>query len=139
MTIYVDENMPPVFAEGFQKLQAPLFYKLKLPQAVEVKSIKIEFGQGVADEDWIPQLKGQQACVITQDYNIHRIRNQRALCEQYELGLIYLRPPSKSGFGYWEIVAKLVQHWEEILEVASYETRPFAYQITPRSKKLERF
>lgn len=139
MTIYVDENMPPVFAEGFQKLQAPLFYKLKLPQPITVKSIAIEFGRGVADEDWIPQLKGQRACVITQDYNIQRIRNQRALCEQYELGLIYLRPPSKSGFRYWDMVAKLVQHWVEILEVASREARPFTYQITSKSKKLEAF
>ncbi len=139
MTIYVDENMPPVFAEGFQKLQAPLFYKLKLPQVIEVKSIEVEFGRGVADEEWIPLLEGKKACVITQDYNIHRIRSQRVLCEQYELGMIYLRPPSKSGFGYWELVAKLVQHWEEILRVASHETRPFAYQIRPKAKRLETF
>jgi len=139
MIIYVDENMPPVFAKGFQILQTPLSSKLQLKEKVTVKSIKIEFGEGIEDEDWIPQLEGQKACVITQDYNIQRIRHQRALCEEYKLGMIYFRPPSKTGFSYWDMVSLMVKHWPEILKKADREKQPFAFKITSRSSKLEEF
>lgn len=137
MIIYVDHNMPPVFAQGFQILQAPLGSKLNLKDKVEVRSIKIEFGDGVEDEDWIPQLEGQKACVITQDYSIQRIRHQRALCEEYNLGMIYFRPPSNTGFSYWDMVNLMVKHWPEILKKTTRKKPPFAFKITSRSAKLE--
>lgn len=139
MIIYIDENMPPVFARGFHELQAPLTAKLELWEEVGVKSIREEFGEGIEDEDWIPKLKGQKACVITQDYNIQRIRHQRALCEEFGLGMFYFRPPSKRGFSYWDMVKLMIKHWPEILKKASREPRPFAFKITAKSSNLETF
>ena len=99
----------------------------------------MEFGEGVEDEEWIPRLKGQQACVITQDYNIHRIRHQRVLCEEFGLGMFYFRPPTKNGFSYWNMVKVMVRHWPEMLKRADREPRPFAFKITSSSSKLEAF
>jgi len=137
MIIYIDENMAPVLAKGFNLLQTPLNFQLKLQDAIEVKSIKEVFGEGTPDEDWIPIAGQEGACVITQDYNIQRIRHQRDLCEKHGLGIFYFRPPSKNGFSYWEMVKLLVKHWEEIIKITSKKTRPFSYKITCKSSSLE--
>lgn len=136
MIIYVDENLAPVLAKGFDILQKPLNYKLKDP--IEVKSIKQEFGEGAKDEDWIPKVSKDQDCVITQDYNIKRIQHQRKLCEKQGLGMFYFRPPSKNGFSYWDMLTMMVKVWPEIIKKASREERPFSYRLTSKSKKLEK-
>lgn len=135
MIIYIDENLAPLLSEGFNLLQKPLNFVLK--ESIEVKSIKKEFGEGALDEDWIPKLQKSKDCVVTQDYNINRIREQRQLCEQYEIGMFYFRPPSKNGFTYWDMLKMLVKHWPEIVKKASKEKRPFAYKVTSRSPNLE--
>lgn len=136
MIIYVDENLAPVLSKGFNLLQKPLNFGLKEP--IEVKSIKEIFGKGALDEDWIPKLQKGKDCVITQDYNINRIREQRQLCEQYEIGMFYFRPPSKNGFTYWDMLKMMVKHWQEIIKIASKEKRPFSYKATSKSAKLEK-
>lgn len=135
MIIYIDENLAPLLSEGFNLLQKPLNFNLK--EKIEVKSIKKEFGQGALDEDWIPKLEKGKDCVITQDYNINRIREQRQLCEQYKVGMFYFRPPSKTGFTYWDMLKMLVKHWPEIIKKATKEKRPFAFKVTSKSTKLE--
>lgn len=137
MIIYVDENMAPVLAKGFNLLQDPLNFQLGIKDPIEVKSIKEVFGEGTPDEDWIPIAGAEGACVLTQDYNINRIKHQRELCEKHGLGIFYFRPPSKNGFSYWEMVKHLVKHWEEIIKTASKKSRPFSYRITSKSSGLE--
>ena len=129
--------MPRMLAEGFNILQEPENFRLKLTDKSEVKSIKKEFGEGALDEDWIPKAGQLNACVITQDYNINRIKHQRALCEKYNLGMFYFRPPSKNGFTYWEMVKLLTKHWPEIIKIATKKTRPFSYKITSKPRSLE--
>ena len=138
MIIYVDENMPPVFAEGFQTLQAPLVYKLGITESILVKSVATAFKPGIADEDWIPELKNQRACIITQDISIHHRPHQKALYEQYNVGMFFLCPPKKRGLSYWEQVSLLVKYWPAVLEKASNEPRPFSFKITLGSTVLKR-
>lgn len=135
MIIYIDENLSPYLARGFHIIQEPLNYKL--PEFIEVRSIKDEFGKGAKDEDWIPMAGKNKACVITQDYNIQRIRHQRELCNQYELGMFYFRPPSKTGLNYIDMLKLMVKHWEEITKIATKKKRPFAYKITLKGKITE--
>lgn len=135
MIIYIDENLAPVLSEGFNLLQKPLNFSLK--ESIEVKSIKEVFGEGALDEEWIPKLQKGKDCVVTQDYNINRIREQRQLCEQYEIGVFYFRPPSKNGFTYWDMLKMLVKHWPEIIKKTDKEKRPFAFKATSKSSKLE--
>ncbi|MFW6046851.1 MAG: hypothetical protein ACOCP4_03565 [Candidatus Woesearchaeota archaeon] len=135
MIIYIDENMSPILARGFNLLQSPLNKRNKLD--IEVRSIKDEFREGVPDEEWIPDAGKQQACIITQDYNIKRMKHQKALCEKYNLGMFYFRPPSKKGFTYWDMVTLIVKHWQKIAKKASKEKKPFAYKITSRGEMQE--
>lgn len=135
MIIYIDENMSPFLARGFNILQEPLNFKLK--EAIEVRSIKDEFGTGAKDEDWIPIAGKQNSCVITQDYNINRIKHQRELCKQYNLGMFYFRPPSKNGFSYIDMLKLMIKHWEEISKKATKEKRPFSYKITQKGSLTE--
>lgn len=135
MIIYIDENMSPFLARGFNILQKP--ENIKQREDIEIKSIKDEFGQGVQDEDWIPIAGEQGACILTQDYNINRIKHQRALCEEYNLGMFYFRPPSKGGFNYWNMVKLMVKHWPEIVKIASKNKKPFSFKVTSKSSHLE--
>lgn len=139
MIIYIDENLAPVLAKGFNTLQAPLNFddKLRLKEPIEVKSIKLEFGEGTKDEEWIPKVVKNKDCIITQDYNINRIRLQRELCQAQGLGMFYFKPPSKNGFSYWDMLTLIVKHWQEIIKTANKAPRPFSYKISPKSSKLE--
>ena len=118
--------MPHQLAEGFNILQKP--ENLKLKEEINVKSIIKESERGIEDEAWIPKAGKMGACIITQDFNIHRIRHQRELCNKYNLGMFYFRPPSKNGFSYWGMLRLLVKHWPEITKIATREKRPFAYK-----------
>jgi len=110
MIIYIDENMSPFLARGFNLFHTPLNQKLE--KDINVLSIREEFGRGAKDEDWIPTAGKQSASVITQDYNIRRTKHQHTLCQKYSLGIFYLKPPSKKGFTYWDMVRLPVKHWE---------------------------
>jgi hypothetical protein len=76
MIIYIDENLPPQLAEGLNKLQEPLNKRNRTD--FQVKSIKMEYGEGVKDETWIPIAGQQGAVAITRDYKIQTTRHQKA-------------------------------------------------------------
>ena len=130
MKVYIDENMPRQLAEGLAILEKPN------AEGIEVYSIEKEFGRGVQDEDWIPQVGQVNGVVITQDSKMQRIRSQVELLRKYKIGIFYLIPPSKTGFTYWQMVEKIIIHWSEIKEIARRNKTPFAYKITAR--KIEK-
>lgn len=130
MIIYIDENMPHTLAEGLNVLQTPLNAKLR--EAIDVRALTDDFGRGAKDEEWIPQAGEKEACIITQDYTIQRKKIQKTLCEEYKLGMFFFRPPSKSGFNYWEMVKLIIKHWEKITHIALTEKRPFSYRATSK-------
>jgi len=138
MNVYIDENMPSVLATGFDLLQKPENIKLKLKYPISVKSIVDAFGRGVQDEIWIPKAGKEGSCIITQDYNISRIKHQQELCKKFNLGMFYFRPPSKNGFSYWDMLQLMVKHWPEILKIIRKEKKPFAFRITSISSKPEK-
>lgn len=132
MTIYIDENMPSSLAEGLNILQQPLNFNLK--ENIEVKSVKETFGQGVKDEDWLPTAGEQGACVITQDYNMKRLKHQNKLCQEHGLGMFFFRPPSKCGFSYMNMLKLIIKHWEGITTKACRQKKPFGFRITSKGK-----
>jgi len=132
MIVYIDENMPSQLANGLMILQEPI--NLKLLEPIKIISIKNKFGQGIQDEDWIPIAGNEGACVITQDYNIKRTKHQYALCQQYGLGIFFLKPPSKKGLSYWEMVVMVINHWQSIIDTIINSQRPFAFKLTKRGR-----
>ncbi|HEX2627913.1 MAG TPA: hypothetical protein VHM26_02850 [Chitinophagaceae bacterium] len=128
MKFFIDENMPVQLAEGLAMLEKPN------NDGVEIFSIQKEYGRGIQDEDWIPQVGQINGIVITQDYNIQRTQNQFALLKQYKIGIFYLRPPGKTGYKYWEMVEKIITHWKAIKEIVRQTKSPFAFRIMPRGK-----
>jgi len=130
MKIYIDENMPPQLAEGLAILEKPN------DEGIEVYSIQKEYGRGILDEDWIPQVGMVNGIVITQDAKMQRIRSQYNLLKQYKLGIFYLVPPGKKGYTYWEMVEKIIFNWQEIKNLVRKSKTPFAFRITAR--KIEK-
>lgn len=133
MIILIDENMPAQLASGLRELIKP-----RMPD-VNVYSIGDYFHKGVKDEEWIPEAGKLKAIVITQDYNIHRTRHLRDLYLQHGVGLFFFRPPSKTGFLYWEMVKKVITMWEDMEKIIRREKPPFAYRTSARIMKFESF
>jgi hypothetical protein len=130
MKIYIDENMPSQLADGLSILEKPN------NEGVEVYSIQKEYGRGILDEDWIPQVGQVSGIVITQDSKMQRIKSQFRLLKEYKLGIFYLIPPGKKGYTYWEMVEKIILNWREIKQIARRNKPPFAFRITAR--KIEK-
>lgn len=130
--VYIDENLPAQLAKGFDLLQQPLNQKERV--AIEVLSIKEVFGQGAADEDWLPQVGKENAVVITQDYQIQNQRHQKELYLQAGAGLLFIKPPSKRGFSYWQMVKLLVDRWDEIKGIISKNKPPFAFRCSAKTR-----
>lgn len=126
MKIFIDENMPVQLAEGLAILEKPN------NEGVEVYSIQKEYGRGSQDEEWIPRVGHVNGIVITQDFKMQRIKTQYDLLKKYGLGIFYLTPPGKRGYTYWQMVEKIVQHWQEIKDKSARNKPPFAFRITAR-------
>lgn len=132
MKIYVDENISPYLARGFHELQVPI--NKKNSTSFDVLSIESAFGKGARDEDWIPLVGNEGACVITQDLNIQHTRHQRELCEQFGVGMFFLSAPSKNGFSYWDMVKLMTKVWPDLLSKADSKKLPFTYRISTSGK-----
>ena len=125
--IYIDENLSEYVADALNSLNKGHFAN------VLVHSTKIKFGKGQADEVIIPSIGGSNGILITKDININKTRLQYQLCEQYNLGIFFLKM-QKGLDKHWEIVKLLINSWEEIIDKISKEKRPFGYEIPLRGK-----
>lgn len=128
--IYIDENLPSQLARGLNKLQKPQNKKEGIE--IEVLSIKETFGQGEQDEEWIPKVGAENAIVITQDFRIQTQKHQRELYIENGVGIIFLSPPSNSGFAYWDMVKKLVNEWNAIKTIIRKNKTPFAFRASAK-------
>lgn len=130
--IYIDENLPKQLAIGLNELQQPMNSKDGI--SVEVLSISEVYGKGAKDEDWIPEVGKENGIVITQDYRIQTQRHQKELYINSGIGILFLNPPSKGGFSYWEMVKQLVSRWDDIKTIVKRNSTPFAFRCTSKSK-----
>ncbi|NQT16826.1 MAG: hypothetical protein HQ582_28980 [Planctomycetes bacterium] len=130
MKIFLDENFSKYIADALNCLQ-----KGYRSEETEVLHIAEAFGKGSPDEEWIPRVAQMHGVILTEDMNIHRTKSQYALCENFKVGIVFFRPPKKRSFTYWQWVEIVMKHWAAIKEIAKNATRPFAYEITPRSKE----
>ena len=129
--VYIDENLPPQIDKGLNLQQLPLNSKENID--IHVHSIKEEFGQGAPDETWIPQIGKAKGIVITQDYRIQTLKHQRELYKANGVGIFFFSPPSKMGFGYWEMVKQIISKWEMMKAIFRKEKTPFAYRSSART------
>lgn len=74
MIIYFDENMPKHLAHGFDTIQSP--EGLKTGHNITVKFLPEVFNYGADDKDWIPKVGKERSCVITQDLNISKRKDE---------------------------------------------------------------
>lgn len=137
MIIYFDENLPPHLAEGFEIIQSPEGLKTNLN--IEVKYLPDAFGFGSKDVDWIPKIGKEGSCVITQNINISRKKDELELYQKHKVGIFFLRGKSKKqGLSVWEMTEALAKNWREICQIATSYNKPFGYEFSlkRRIKKL---
>jgi len=128
--IYLDENLPANLVRALDLIQDGL--NKQNGTSIKVIPLLDKFGRGAKDEVWIPQVP--KSIVITKDYRIQRTRHQKDLYERFEIGMIFIKPPSKKGLSFMELTKLLIRHWEDINKVASKPKFPFAYKVGPKSK-----
>ena len=137
MTIYFDENMPRHLSHGFNTIQFP--EGLKTGHEITVKFLPEVFNYGANDKEWIPQVGKERSCVITQDLNISKRKDELELYQKNGVGIFFLRGPSKKqGLSIWQMVQALSKNWNEICRIATEEKRPFGYvfKLNGRMKKV---
>lgn len=127
MDIYLDENLSEYVADALNFLNKGYY------SDVQVYSTKTKFGKGAKDEEIIPTLGAAGSVLITRDINIQRTRLQYSLCQQYNLGVFFLKLP-KNQNKHWEIVRLLINNWEEIINKSDKERKPFGYNISQRGR-----
>jgi hypothetical protein len=125
--IYIDENLSEYVADALNSLNKGHFPN------VLVHSTKIKFGKGQPDEMIIPSIGKSMGIMITKDININKTRLQYDLCKKYELGIFFLKM-QKGLDKHWEIVKFLIHSWEEIIDKATKERKPFGYEIPVRGR-----
>jgi hypothetical protein len=125
--VYLDENLSEYVADALNSLNKGYF------NDVIVYSTKIKFGKGQTDEVIIPSIGGTNGTFITKDLNIHKTRFQYQLCEQYKIGIFFIKM-QKGMDKHWEIVKLLINSWEESLDKISKEKKPFGYEVPIRGK-----
>ncbi len=134
MKIYFDENFSPHLVKGMRAIQDG-----RRSEGVTVSSVEEEFGRGVADEDWIPEVASRHGIALTQDLNIHRLRAQWELCKENKIGVFFFKPPKKSkSWSYWDIAQLVMRHWPEINRLAVNQHRPFGYVVELNRAKMTR-
>jgi len=128
MRIYLDENLSEYVAQGLQLLSKSHY------KDIEVLSTKqdVDLGPGVKDPDLIPIVAKKHGVLITKDIRM-RTTLLFALCQQYKLGIFFLKMPSGKE-AHWDIVRVLIENWDEIVKHTLKERRPFAFVVKPRGK-----
>lgn len=133
MIIYLDENMPPHLAKGFQIIQFPEGFKTNLN--IEVMFLPDTFGYGCKDIDWIPKVGKERSCVITQDINISKRQDELDLFQKHKVGIFFLKGPSKkNGLSIWGMTQALAKNWDEICRIATTNEKPFGYEFSLNRK-----
>jgi hypothetical protein len=127
MDIYLDENLSEYVAD------APNSFNKGYFTDVLIFSTKIKFGKGEPDEKIIPAIGKANGILITKDIQIQKTKLQNLLCEQFKLGVFFLKLP-KGSDKHWEIIKLLINNWEEIIAKAGQEKKPFGYEISVRGR-----
>ena len=136
MIIYFDENMPKHLAKGFQTIQFP--ENLKTGQNISVDYLPNKFNYGSKDTEWIPLIGQEGSCVITQDINISRRKDELELYQKHGAGMFFLKGlTKKKGLSIWEMAQALSKNWSEICHIAANEKRPFGY-IFSLNRKMKK-
>jgi hypothetical protein len=134
MKFFFDENLPPTLPEALHILHKTA------PEDAEVSYIPDIFGKGAPDEKWITGIaKDGSATIITCDHQIHKRSDQKKLYREAGLGLVVLKPPSKTGLPYWQMVQKIIKHWKEIIEIDNNTLKPYLFLISVSGKTVLKY
>ena len=131
MRIYFDENFSPHMIAGMRSFQEG-----RRREGFTIHSVKEEFGEGVADADWIPKVAQQYGVANTQDINIHRMRAQWKLCRKFKLVVIFYKV-RKSGWSYWDFIQITIKLWPEIKAKCKEAKKPFGFVLEGARPKLK--
>ncbi|MEM6771188.1 MAG: hypothetical protein AAF597_11445 [Bacteroidota bacterium] len=135
MKIFLDENISYRLARGLNELFAPENYDRDEP--IEIVSVVDEFGRGITDEEWIPQVGKVGGCFLSLDQNIRRRQSQWQLCQEHKVGAIFLKMGGKrKGLPYWQQVEFVVKKWAKIMQQIDRLDRPFGLEVTDRKIRI---
>lgn len=124
MKLLFDENVPEKLVEGLISLTF-----LSSKSNLEISSVKLLNKTGTPD-DKVLELVGKNGILITYDKDFKTQRNLLPIIKEYNIGVFFIRQPKIRT--YWDLVKLIIQHWEEVIEKAETENRPFLFEVTKK-------
>ncbi len=121
MTLWVDENLSPALSRCLDLLE----------WKINVKYIPDVFEKGIKDKEWIPKIKGD--FVLTGDYKMRLKNYERPILETNEIGIFFIKFPSKKGLSLYDQIRLVIKHWPKIVHIMTKESRPFMYKLTNKT------
>ena len=132
MKVYFDENFPPQIAKALQILHSG-----KNREGIKVLNVSDVYGRGADDDRWIVEVAKKNGFIVTQDLNIHRSRQQKEIYVNSGCGIIFIKPPSKTGYTYWQFVHRIFCRWNDVVAICKKKKPPFALILRPNSMKFD--
>lgn len=127
MKFFFDENFSQYLVKGLNTLQEGRH------DGNQLEFIPDILGRGVSDEEWIPWVADQSGIAFTQDTNIRRQRLQWQLCQKHGLSIVFVKPPKKGRYIYWDYVKWFVKDWDRLVRNLSIHPSSGGWEFRPNS------
>lgn len=123
MKYFLDECIPPVLAKMLQLLDLPVVH------------LNDEFGKGVDDVDWLPEVGKREWVAVTGDQEINRRRVEKEVLKRHRVTTFFLYK------GFTKLrrlpqISYMTRHWESIVAAAE-RARPGDLFLVNHNGKLK--
>ena len=121
MVLFWDKNLGKKIPKALKTLKLGIdieYYREQFPQ----KDKEPENG----DDFWMKPIGENGWAVTTQDYELHKKKNELFALKQYSLGCFYIWGGTATR---WEIMRCFAKAYDRILEADANTPKPYVYRI----------
>lgn len=125
MRFLFDAQMPLRLAKGLEMLDKDNLANIQ----TEILHADDVCGQGATDDEVINKAAEVGAIIVSEDDDFKRIKANKKLIQNLNVGYVLYKPPKKTGIRYWEKTVAFILAWEKLKEkILSIDT-PFVLKI----------
>jgi hypothetical protein len=122
MRILFDENAPNKLVEGIKALT----FFFELDPSIEITSVQLLGKLSAIDED-VLEIVGNGGVLISYDKDFKKHKKLKKIIFDMGIAVFWVQQPKQPR--YFQLAKFLINNWEEIIDKAINERKPFIYQI----------
>lgn len=127
LLVVLDEQIAPKVATSLAALD----------YAVEHVTTIRGLGMGASDQDVLKFCSADGRSLITVDYKMYTKPQQRALIQDYKVGVFFIRSGSKTVLLPPDIVKLILINWDAIDDTVRNTKRPFMKRLQPGRRMMD--